>query len=152
MLFRSGLYTICPCYCLKILVYNCNIILSLGQVTTKKSFCHWENKEKTSLVFGQPLNNISEKDCLIRCVRLLYCQALNYHRSTRQCILGAADQALLEGELVNSYGVVHYTALRCHDDRLATTQQISNTDGTNESGAAYTNMASEIENTGGVDF
>ena len=80
-------------------------------------------------------------------MRLLYCQALNYHRTTRQCILGTADQALFEGELVNSGGVVHYTTLWCHDDRLETTQQISNTDGTNESGAANTYIASEIENT-----
>ena len=130
-------------------MYNCNIILSLGQVTTKKSFCHWENKEKTSLVFGQPLNNISEKDCLIRCVRLLYCQALNYHRSTQQCILGTADQALLEGELVSSDGVVHYSTLWCHEDRQAfhmQQQRISNTDGNNGSGAADTNITSEIVN------
>ena len=86
-------------------------------------------------------------------MRLLYCQALNYHRTTRQCILGTADQALLEGEFVSSDGVVHYSTLWCHEDRQAFhMQQISNTDGTNGSGAADTNIASEIVNMVEEDF
>ena len=77
-------------------------------------FCRWEQKRLPSPT--QLLTNLSvssEYECVVNCMTTESCVAVNYITSKQVCEMYAAEEELINGELIDDDVSVHYSTLLC---------------------------------------